>query len=491
MSTEFEFSIFLDGKEVNDLPKRMVEMIESLMSSGDVLFIKRNPKIIERTIAVETPDSEVLKEIKKMNTIINDSYAKIIEQSNSTVTRYSADFSEALVPVMRSMNESYARLLEQSNEAIMKYSRDFSDALAPVMRSLNDLKKDPQTLELNMLTQNLSTLSSRVNDIGVSFSSYLPSMLKDKLDEQKNDIIEHVISSLNPPKEESEKSVTKGTDYENELIDTIRELTKWMPFRVESVGKTKECCDIHVYDTEARILYAIEAKNYSNAVPGKEVDKFHRDLDLLRHNQNFASYKIIGMFLSKSTSISGHPDFDMDDAGNYYLAGENNNESMLLSIFMFCHKMAYNKKFEELDDTTESTERRKQVLLRVYEVLSKNSKMIKMMENQIKNAKAIIKDAEDMKNIIQPISGILEEYIRVFDLDNKKSKQRRKPKTSAVVCDISSANEEDMIDMDSATETISMKPKSPPTTRKYTRGRKKEVDLSNVEDDFVPEWADS
>ena len=489
MDTEFEFSIFLDGKEIDNVPKHVAEMIKTLMSTGDVLFVKRNPKIIERNISMETQDSEVLKEIRKMNTIINDSYAKIIEQSNNTVTNYSSNFSEALVPVMRSMNETYAKLLEQSNEAIMKYSKDFSNALAPVMQTLNDLKKDPQTLELTMLTQSLSGLSSRVNDIGTTFSSYLPSMLKDKLDEQRDDIINHMISSLNPPKEESEKSVIKGSDYENELIDTIRELTKWMPFRVESVGKTKECCDIHVYDIEARILYAIEAKNYSNPIPGKEVEKFHRDLDLLRHNPDFASYKIIGMFLSKSTSISGHPDFDMDDAGNYYLAGENNNESMLLAIFMFCHKMSYNKKFEELDNASESTERQKQVLLRVYDVLSKNSRLIKMMENQIKNAKTIIKDAEDMKNIIQPVSGILEEFIRVFDLDAKKSKQqRRKPKISAVAQDLSSAPEEDIMDVNSSTEIISMKSKNVTAGRKNVRGKKKIDDLKTY--DEVPEWDD-
>lgn len=455
MDTEFEFSIFLDGKEIDNVPKQVTEMIETLMSTGDVLFIKRNPKIITRSIPLETQDGEVLNEIRKMN---------------------------------ETVNESYTKLLEQSNDVIMRYSKEFNDALAPVMQTLNDLKKDPHSLELSMLTQNLSTLSSRVNDIGTTFSSYLPSMLKDKLKEQENEIVKSIIESLNPPKESSEKSVTKGLDYENELIDLIRELTKWMSFRVEAVGKTKECCDIHVYDTEARILYAIEAKNYSNPVPGKEVEKFHRDLDLLRHNPDFASYKLIGMFLSKSTSISGHPDFDMDDAGNYYLAGESNNKNMLLSIFMFCHKMAYNKKFEELDNTSDSTERRKQVLLEVYEVLSKNSKLLKIMENQIKNAKAIIKDAEDMKNIIQPASGILEEYIRVFDLDAKKNKRQRKPKLCAIVQDLSSAPEEEINDVDFFTDTISMKPKKITAPRKNARGKKKE-DEPKV-DDEVPEWDD-
>lgn len=484
MNTEFEFSIFLDGKEINNVPKHVAEVIETLMSTGDVLFIKRNPKIIERSIAAETPDSEVLKEIKKMNVIINDSYAKIIEQSNNAVTRYSTDFSEALVPVMRSLNESYAKLLEQSNEAIMKYSRDFSDALAPVMRSLNDLKKDPQTLELNMLTQNLSTLSSRVNDIGVSFSSYLPSMLKDKLDEQKNDIIEHVISSLNPPKEETEKSVEKGQNYENELADTMRELTKRMGYDVQLVGREKDrACDIHVRDIDAKILYAVEAKNYSNTVPGKEVEKFYRDLELLKHDPEYAAYRIIGLFVSTSASIAGHGNFNIDDYGNFFIAGENNNATMLLSIFMLCHRMAYNKKFNEPEDNIDGAEHRKKVILDVHNLLQKNTKMIKVINNQIKNANSIIKDAEDMKSLISPVNEILEEYVKEFELELKKKshfKQNNKKRVTAMV-ETESATEEDMMEQEPPKKkTVHAKPK-----KKYVI---KSAPIELESDETVAEW---
>ncbi len=450
MNTEFNYSIFLDGKEFNNIPKHVAETIETLMSGGDVLFVKRNPEIIERNLSVNETNIDVLKEIR----ILNENIAA-----------------------------SHLQLVEQANANLVKYSNEFNEVIAPVVKTINEIKNNPQEQDIASLNRALDNISSRINDISNNVHNFVPLLLRDNLNKQKEDIIESMIASLKP-KEETEKSVEKGQNYENELTDTMRELTKRMGYDVQLVGREKDrACDIHVRDIDAKILYAVEAKNYSNTVPGKEVEKFYRDLELLKHDPEYAAYRIIGLFVSTSASIAGHGNFNIDESGNFFIAGENNNASMLLSIFMLCHRMAYNKKFNELEDNADSAEQRKKVILDVHNLLQKNTKMIKVINNQIKNANSIIKDAEDMKSLISPVNEILEEYVKEFELELKKkphSKQNNKKRVTAMV-ETESATEEDTTEQEpTKKKSLYVKPK-----RKYTI---KSAPIELESDEIVAEW---
>lgn len=98
----------------------------------------------------------------------------------------------------------------------------------------------------------------------------------------------------------SKTPAIKGGSLENKIYDTIM---RQMPtYEIKLVSKTGHNADIHVIDSNSRIIM-IDIKNYNKNVPQKEIEKLRSDV---KSNKN-----VIGGILLSTTGIVNKQDFDV------------------------------------------------------------------------------------------------------------------------------------------------------------------------------------
>lgn len=97
----------------------------------------------------------------------------------------------------------------------------------------------------------------------------------------------------------SEGSSKKGLAIEKIVLKNLQNyIPEW---QFTSSGRETSSCDIIA--KKGNISIAVEIKNYNTSVPKKEVDKFYKDLS--------ATNVDAGLFLSTSSSIVDHEDFEI------------------------------------------------------------------------------------------------------------------------------------------------------------------------------------
>lgn len=104
------------------------------------------------------------------------------------------------------------------------------------------------------------------------------------------------------------KSSNKGAVIETGLTDLIAR--QWPSWSVENIGSAKSYqTDIHVYDPDHDLNFAIESKSYTTNVPSAQVKKFVRDVKLMMESEQPLDGAIM---FSTGSGIVGKGNFQIE-----------------------------------------------------------------------------------------------------------------------------------------------------------------------------------
>lgn len=414
------YDVRLDGEVITKPPKPVVEALQWYMKDHNTLIVMRKAEIADsekksnNTLAID-------ESVKRLEDAINLQRDKISEAINSTVNAFNSQVNDL---------------------------RD----------SIDKITTSPQ-VDIGSMKTTIDVLAGRVNDMSIA----LPATLTDRFNNQTDRLVDTITETLKP--KESLNVTIKGAAYELEVTQQFDSLG--IPtLSIERISNEKnECCDIHVMDTANNILFAIECKNYTQSVPRKEVDKFYRDLKNIRNSEEFKDKTVVGMFLSKQSSIVGHGMLDVDEDGNIFLAGDYNNPLMWRTVLLYNARLkARSVTVPEPAENTSHLD----VLLKVYESMKDMDMLAEIVAKNITRANEMLKDLKGMADRIKPVSEIIDQFATIYGFTKPapKQKQRKSKKDS----DNTEHIETEPL---SLSDSDGEKHNETPVKRKYTKREKK------------------
>ena len=441
------YDVRLDGERVTNLPKTLCEPLQMIMNGHQTLIIVRKPEITERSRDIDENSSVMRETIERLEDVINTRQSQITEMFNSSIV---------------SLNNQL---------------EDLKNVVDNSAKRPNDTISIASTFEL---------LASRVNDI----ANTLPLTLSEKFNNQTDRLIDSINDVLHP--KDSINATIKGAQYELEVVQGLESL-KMTGLSIERVSTETAVCDIHAIDTDNNIFYAIECKNYSSkSVSKTEVDKFYRDLEHLKQMHSGRYNAIIGLFLSKQTSIVGHGLLDFDNDGNVFLACEYNNPMMWKALMVYFAKV---KRVESIKPT--SSDDHMKIMVAVYNAMREAESVRDLINKNVERLNDSIKDLKTMSEKIKPISDIIDKYAVIYGLSIVSEKNETKPKKTRAKKPVV-AQEPETLDDDE--EQLDIPPESenesdkvvlePKPKRKYTKRQKRLDETNDANNNSSVGWSD-
>ena len=395
------YDVRLDGARVTDIPKPVIESLQAFMTGHETLIVIRKPE--------------------RINEPVNN-------DNKFAVT------NEALLQLTDKLNA-------QRDEAMNTFLSSI-EALNIGMKEINESMKhidnQPQ-FDIKLINNALESLTGRLNDM----SNALPLTIQDKLDRQVNHLSEVITNTIKP--KDSENASIKGAAYELEVTRQFEALN--IPsISIERISNTKDhSCDIHVMDNDNNILFAVECKNYTTSVGTKEVDKFYDDLKSLKESENFKDKTVIGMFLSKQTSIVKHGYVDIDEHGNIFLASKYNNPLMWHAAMRYAARIVAGKRQNKSTPDVNENDNHKEMLFNVYSAMKDMEGFAEIIAKNIKRVDETLKDLKSMAERIKPIPEIVDQFASLYGFSKVPSKPKiqRKPKK-----DIEKSTDNEQLDIE-------------------------------------------
>ena len=390
------YDVMLDGEIVTDLPRPVIDALQSVMKDHNALVVMRRPEIKERDIQLDDNSVIIDDSVKRLEDAINLQRNQITEAINATVNA-------------------------------------FNNQVNDLKRSLSDITKQPQN-DTSSIKTTIDLLAGRLNDALTA----LPLTLQDKFNNQTDRLIDSINDTLRP--KDSINATIKGAAYEQEVVQQFEAL-KLDTLSIERVSTEHHVCDIHVIDTMNDILYAVECKNYTSTVGRDQLTKFKRDLEELR--SRFTRKTVIGMFLSKQTRIVEHGMMDIDEEGNVYLAGEYNTPDMWRAVIIYFARLKRSNRLigQQISDNDEHMK----VLLSAYQAMKDAESIQSIITVNVNRVNEMLKDLQSMASKVKPLSEIIEQLDKIYQFNTKPKKVGRPKKTKQEP--IVKAEEQEQIDI--------------------------------------------
>ena len=379
------YDVMLDGETVTDLPRAVIESHQYIMKDHSVLVVMRRPEIKERDVQIDDNSAIIDDSVKRLEEAINLQRNQITEAINATVNAFNSQVSD-------------------------------------LKKSINDIANQPQN-DTNSIKTTIDLLAGRVTDT----LTMLPLALQDKFNNQTDRLIDSINDTLRP--KDSINATIKGAAYEEDVTQQFEALN--IPtLSIERVSTTNHVCDIHVIDTDNDILYAVECKNYTSTVGRDQLKKFESDLDNLRTIHT--SRTVIGLFLSKQTRIVEHGMFDIDSNGNVYLAGEYNTPNMWRALIMYFGKLKHKNRL--INQPNADNDENIRVLTGVFYAMKEIDSLAPLIATNIQRVNDLLKDLHTMAAKIKPLSDLIDQFDKLYHLDQKPKKvtKSKKVKTEPV-----------------------------------------------------------
>ncbi len=203
-----------------------------------------------------------------------------LKQEKSTLLTTLQEKEEAMNIFKKQMDELFQKSMEpiknNHKEELLRMDKHYKEEKArmehssssEILRLENAHKEMRVLLERNHITEN--------------------ERLKKKLEEQE-ERIQHLYSEL----KQSQASVIKGSVGQADFLELVKQHTDWT--NMEDTSKTARAGDLKGFIGKVETMF--EVKNYTSDVPGKEVTKFIRDMEV---HSNIP----YGVFVSMTSGIA-------------------------------------------------------------------------------------------------------------------------------------------------------------------------------------------
>ena len=233
-----------EKQTISDMSSKISPLVQQLSD-----LEKRNVENIEKTKL----DYDLL--IKKME----KEKRQIEEETNSIKAELETSHQKEIKYLRKQLSEKEAELtiLSKSDSIIREQCKSESDRL---IKAIEDKNKELLTMKENILYQREQVLIKKENE------------LQSKI-------------------QRSQSSVLRGHDGEHFFANLAKEKMNW-----ELIKAPTFSCDYSSTINETLTLF--EIKNYTNAIPNAEINKFHRDMKM--HPE-----ALVGVFISLNTYIQG------------------------------------------------------------------------------------------------------------------------------------------------------------------------------------------
>ena len=222
---------------------------------------------------------ELKREHEKRMTILQKEKDGLKQEKNTILTTLQ-EKEEAMNIFKKQMDELFQKSLEpiknNHKEEIMRMEQHYKGekarmehgSSAEILRLENGHKEMRVLLERNHIMEN--------------------ERLKKKVEEQE-ERIQHLYSEL----KQSHASVIKGSVGQADFLELVKQHTDWT--NMEDTSKTARAGDLKGFIGKVETMF--EVKNYTSDVPGKEVVKFIRDMEV---HSNIP----YGVFVSMTSGIA-------------------------------------------------------------------------------------------------------------------------------------------------------------------------------------------
>ena len=197
------------------------------------------------------------------------------------------------------------------------------------------------------------------------------------------------------------RSVTRGDIGEDYVISKLE--TYWTgDWNICKTSKEAASMDIKVTNILMNIKGGIEVKNFTNAVPKRDIDKFYRDIKE-RHDYDF------GILISLNTSISSHRDFEIKHCPEtkkpLILIGNSEQQKDIYSLLETLVKsLIFNSRRDDTIDYSEILQEEFKKNYQSFEIISKQASSIldiarkQMNESNIRSIEIFENNLKDIKS---------------------------------------------------------------------------------------------
>jgi hypothetical protein len=203
-----------------------------------------------------------------------------LKEEKSTLQTTLQEKEEAMNIFKKQMDELFQKSLEpiknNHKEEIMRMEKHYKEEKARMEHSSNSeiLRLENGHKEMRVLLERNHIMENE--------------RLKKKLEEQ-DERIHNLYSEL----KQSQASVIKGSVGQADFLELVKEHTDWT--NMEDTSKTPRAGDLKGFIGKVETMF--EVKNYTSDVPGKEVVKFIRDMEV---HSNIP----YGVFVSMTSGIA-------------------------------------------------------------------------------------------------------------------------------------------------------------------------------------------
>lgn len=274
-------------------PETWEEKIKIYPDDKKEFIVDTGIHFLEHIVPLVPKTNQTSRDITLLQQKINDLTSQLIQSRNQQKDIYLQEqeqFSKRLTSMREQINQEH-RDIYLSKENQLQQLSSMNDTLRQQIAEIQS-STSKQIAEIQSITK--TQYDSIINEKNTRIAEY-QSRLAEK---------DAIITEFRSKQIDNTRSVTRGEIGENLVIERLRQ--HWNhDWDFTKSAKESASMDIAVFHALYDIKGGIEVKNFTGAIPKRDIDKFKRDL-VLREDYMF------GIMISLNTGISNYPDFHIE-----------------------------------------------------------------------------------------------------------------------------------------------------------------------------------